>query len=150
MLFRSGRLRLNAQLLLPLGTTHHRPHFELLLRMLDADGQTMGPDHFLSAAHRYQLMPEIDRWVVGEALRLLRPHAELLATSPVVFTINCSGQSLKDSAFTEFLIEQIAASGLNPEALCFELAKPPHQGLGMFEVANGGALGELEIGRAHV
>ncbi len=118
-----GRLRLNAQLLLPLGTTHHRPHFELLLRMLDADGQTVGPDHFMSAAHRYQLMPDVDRWVVGEALRLLRPHAELLATSPVVFTINCSGQSLKDGAFTEFLIEQIAASGLNPEALCFELTE---------------------------
>jgi EAL domain-containing protein (putative c-di-GMP-specific phosphodiesterase class I) len=118
-----GRLRLNAQLLLPLGRTHHRPHFELLLRMRGADGQTMGPDHFMSAAHRYQLMPEIDRWVVGEALRLLRPHAELLADSPVVFTINCSGQSLKDGAFTEFLTEQIAASHINPEALCFELTE---------------------------
>ena len=118
-----GRLHLNAQLLLPLGSTHHQPHFELLLRMRGADGETIGPDHFMSAAHRYQLMPEIDRWVVAEALRLLRPHAELLATSPVVFTINCSGQSLKDGAFTEFLIGQIAASGLNPEALCFELTE---------------------------
>ncbi len=118
-----GRLRLNAQLLLPLGSTHHQPHFELLLRMRGIDGETIGPDHFMSAAHRYQLMPEIDRWVVCEALRLLRPHSELLATSPVVFTINCSGQSLKDGAFTEFLTEQIAASGLNPEALCFELTE---------------------------
>ncbi len=118
-----GRLRLNAQLLLPLGTTHHQPHFELLLRMRALDGQTMGPDHFMSAAHRYQLMPDIDRWVVGEALRLLKPHSDLLASSPVVFTINCSGQSLKDGAFTEFLTEQIAASGLNPEALCFELTE---------------------------
>ncbi len=84
-----GRLRLNAQLLLPLGHTHHRPHFELLLRMRGTDGETVGPDHFMSAAHRYQLMPEIDRWVVSEALRLLRPHAELLASNPVVFTINC-------------------------------------------------------------
>jgi diguanylate cyclase (GGDEF)-like protein len=118
-----GRLRLNAQLLLPMGRTHQRPHFELLLRMIGSDGQTVGPDHFLSAAHRYQLMPEIDRWVVGEALRLLKPHAELLASNPVVFTINCSGQSLKDGAFTEFLCTQIAASGINPEALCFELTE---------------------------
>ena len=118
-----GRLRLNAQLLLPLGRTHLRPHFELLLRMRGSDGETMGPDHFMSAAHRYQLMPEIDRWVVSEALRLLKPHAELLAASPVVFSINCSGQSLKDGAFTEFLTEQIAASGVNPEALCFELTE---------------------------
>ena len=118
-----GRLHLYAQLLLPLGPGHHRPHFELLLRMRGADGETVGPDHFMSAAHRYQLMPDIDRWVVGEALRLLAPHTELLATSPVVFSINCSGQSLKDGAFTEFLTAQIAASGLNPEALCFELTE---------------------------
>jgi diguanylate cyclase (GGDEF)-like protein len=118
-----GRMCLNAQMLLPLGPEHHRPHFELLLRMIGTDGQTVGPDHFMSAAHRYQLMPEIDRWVVQEALRLLKPHADLLASGSVVFTINCSGQSLKDDAFTEFLTRQIAASGLNPEALCFELTE---------------------------
>ena len=118
-----NRLRLYAQLLLPLGETHRHPHFEILLRMLDSEGQTVGPDHFLSAALRYQLMPDIDRWVVSESMRRLQPHAELMASGSVVFTINCSGQSLKDSAFTEFLCAQIAASGINPEALCFELTE---------------------------
>jgi len=33
-----------------------RPHYELLLRMTDEDGRTVGPDTFLSAANRYQLM----------------------------------------------------------------------------------------------
>jgi len=41
----------------------------------------------------------------------------------VVFTINCSGQSLQQEAWTEFLIKQIVASGLNPAALCFELTE---------------------------
>ena len=118
-----GRMRLYAQMLQPLGASHLRPHFELLLRMIGSDGQTIGPDHFLSSAHRYQLMPEIDRWVVGEALALLKPHAALLTNDPVVFTINCSGQSLKDEAWTEYLIQQIGASGLNPAALCFELTE---------------------------
>jgi diguanylate cyclase (GGDEF)-like protein len=119
----TGRLFLNAQMLLPLGNIHQRPHFELLLRMIGADGQTVGPDSFMSAAQRYQLMPEIDRWVVGEALRLLQPHVALLAQNPVVFTINCSGQSLRDEAFTQFLVESITASGINPQALCFELTE---------------------------
>ena len=118
-----GRMRLYAQMLLPLGGTHLRPHFELLLRMIGTDGQTIGPHTFMSSAHRYQLMPEIDRWVVGEALRLLKPHAALLLKDPVVFTINCSGQSLQDEAWTEFLIAQINDSGLNPAALCFELTE---------------------------
>jgi diguanylate cyclase (GGDEF)-like protein len=118
-----NRLHLYAQLLMPLGTAHRRPHFELLLRMRDTEGQTVGPDHFMSAAHRYQLMPEIDRWVVSEAMRLLQPHAALLADGGVVFAINCSGQSLKDDAFTEFLAGQITASGICPAALCFELTE---------------------------
>ena len=118
-----GRLRLHAQLLLPLNGSQLPPHFELLLRMRGIDGETIGPDHFMSAAHRYQLMPEIDRWVVSEALKLLKPHADLLASRPVVFSINCSGQSLKDDQFTSFLAEQISASGINPQALCFELTE---------------------------
>jgi EAL domain-containing protein (putative c-di-GMP-specific phosphodiesterase class I) len=68
-------------------------------------------------------MPEIDRWVVSEALKLLRPHAGLLASSGIVFTINCDGQSLKDGAFTDFLVEEVTASGINPAALCFELTE---------------------------
>jgi len=118
-----NRLHLYAQLVLPLGEIHRQPHFEILLRMRDTDGQTVGPDHFMSAAHRYQLMPEIDRWVVAEAMRRLQPHAALLASGGVGFTINCSGQSLKDNDFTDFLTAQIAASGINPEALCFELTE---------------------------
>ena len=41
----------------------------------------------------------------------------------MVFTINCSGQSLRDEAFTEFLASRIEASGINPQALCFELTE---------------------------
>src|SRR5579862_545993 len=118
-----GRLKLNAQVLLPLAGGNQKPHFEVLLRMLDAQNETVGPSHFMSAAHRYQLMPEIDRWVVTEALTQLRPHAELLARSGIVFTINCDGQSLKDQSFTDFLEAQITASGINPAALCFELTE---------------------------
>ena len=119
----TGRMRLYAQMLQPLSGTHLRPHFELLLRMIGTDGQTIGPDHFMSSAQRYQLMPEIDRWVISEALRLLAPHAALLARDPVVFAINCSGQSLQQDAWTEYLIQQIKDSGLNPAALCFELTE---------------------------
>jgi EAL domain-containing protein (putative c-di-GMP-specific phosphodiesterase class I) len=91
--------------------------------MLDAQNETVGPSHFMSAAHRYQLMPEIDRWVVNEVLKLLKPYAQLLASSGIVFTINCDGQSLKDQSFTDFLETQITASGINPAALCFELTE---------------------------
>ena len=47
--------------------------------MLDEQGKTVGPDRFLSAANRYQLMPEIDRWVIDKAIESLKPHAAVLA-----------------------------------------------------------------------
>jgi diguanylate cyclase (GGDEF)-like protein len=120
----AGRLRLYSQLVLPFACAESpRPHFELLLRMLDEDGRTIGPDRFLSAANRYQLMPEIDRWVINRAIELLKPQAELLAGQAVSFAINFSGQSLNDDEFTHFLLERIRSSGLHPGVFCFELTE---------------------------
>ena len=118
-----NRLRLSAQAIMPLDPRHGAPHFEILLRMVSDDGQTLGPDHFMSAALRYQMMPEIDRWVIAQTIERLKAHAPLLAQTPVVFTINCSGQSLRDEKFTEYVAELIRASGLNPRSLAFELTE---------------------------
>ncbi|MEZ5497968.1 MAG: GGDEF domain-containing protein [Steroidobacteraceae bacterium] len=119
-----NRLRLDAQLILPISdTVTHQVHFELLLRMFGEDGQTVGPDRFLSAAHRYQLMPKIDRWVLSEAIRLLQPHASELAAGKLVFTVNISGQSLLESGFCDAYVAAIESSGLPPEGLCIELTE---------------------------
>ncbi len=118
-----GRLRLTAQLLLPVNGGSQKPHFEILLRMVGTDGAIVGPDHFLSAAHRYQLMPDLDRWVLRQALQQLQPHMAILKDCPVVFTINVSGQSVRDDAFIEFLEKQVLESGINAESLCFELTE---------------------------
>lgn len=118
------RLRLDAQLIAPfVNGPDVRPHYELLLRMIDEDGQTLGPDRFLSAANRYQLMPTIDRWVIEKALALLAPHAPLLASRPVGFAINFSGQSLSDDTFSEFLFDRLEHCGLDPSIFCFELTE---------------------------
>jgi len=120
----AGRFRLDAQLILPFaGSENARPHYELLLRMIDDEGKTRGPDRFMSAANRYQLMPVIDRWVIDKAIELLKPHAQLLAGKAVSFAINFSGQSLNDETFPDLLLERIAASGLDPELFCFELTE---------------------------
>jgi diguanylate cyclase (GGDEF)-like protein len=117
------RLELNAQLIVPLGKHDGPPHFEILLRMIGENGEIVGPDHFMSAAHRYQLMPTLDRWVIKHSLEMLKPHAELLRSSQIVFAINFSGQSLQDADFTEHVARMIESSGLNPSNLCFELTE---------------------------
>ena len=119
-----GRLHLDAQLILPFAAAESaRPHYELLLRMMDEQGKTVGPDSFLSAATRYQLMPVIDRWVVNHVIDALKPRAGVLEGKALGFAINFSGQSLNDDAFGDMLIERVASSGLDPELLCFELTE---------------------------
>ena len=119
-----GRLHLDAQLILPFAAAESaRPHYELLLRMTDERGKLVGPDSFLSAATRYQLMPAIDRWVVNHVIDALRPRAGVLEGRALGFAINFSGQSLNDDAFGDMLIERIGGSGLDPELLCFELTE---------------------------
>ena len=118
------RMRLDAQLIAPfVNGTNARPQYELLLRMIDEDGATLGPDRFLSAANRYQLMPVLDRWVVERALALLVPHAALLSNRTVGFSINLSGQSLEDDAFADFLIDKLEHCGLEPSLFSFELTE---------------------------
>jgi diguanylate cyclase (GGDEF)-like protein len=119
-----NRLRLEAQMIVPFSDDPHaKPHYELLLRMLDPEGNTIGPDRFLSAALRYQMMPTIDRWVISTVIELLRPRRELLANAPVVFTINFSGQSLTDEEFPDYVIRSIESSRINPAVFCFELTE---------------------------
>jgi diguanylate cyclase (GGDEF)-like protein len=118
------RLHLDAQLILPFAAAESaRPHYELLLRMTDEQGKLVGPDTFLSAATRYQLMPVIDRWVVNTVIDALQPRAGVLEGKALGFAINFSGQSLNDDSFGDMLIERIASSGLDPELLCFELTE---------------------------
>ena len=120
----ANRLQLHSQLIVPFAQAENpHPHYEILLRMLDEQGHTLGPDRFLSAAHRYQLMPEIDRWVVDKAIESLKPHAQLLTGGAVSFAINFSGQSLNNEEFVEFLLERIRASALDPAVFCFELTE---------------------------
>jgi diguanylate cyclase (GGDEF)-like protein len=120
----SGRLHLDAQLILPFAAADSaRPHYELLLRMRDEDGRTVGPDSFLSAATRYQLMPVIDRWVIAHVIEALQPRAAILEGKALGFAINFSGQSLSDDAFADHLVKSIGASGLDPELFCFELTE---------------------------
>lgn len=121
----SNRFRLDAQLIQPLGERmrHRTPHFEVLLRMIGRDGEAVGPDRFMSAARRYQIMPAVDRWVVRQTLEMLKPHAALLRHRPIAFSINLSGQSIGDEDFPDELVDSIESSGLEPGVLCFELTE---------------------------
>jgi EAL domain-containing protein (putative c-di-GMP-specific phosphodiesterase class I) len=95
----------------------------VLVRFLDGEDRHIAPADFLSAAERYQLMEDLDRWVVTHTLQQLAPHAAQLARAGARFAVNLSGQSLGSEQFLPFVQKRIVASGVPPEMLCFEITE---------------------------
>jgi Amt family ammonium transporter len=90
--------------------------------MLGDRGEIIPPGKFLSSAERYQLMPTVDRWVVGRACQLLGKHSAAGEEGPR-FAINLSGNSLQDDSFLPFVIDKIKETAVPPRVLCFELTE---------------------------
>jgi len=97
-------------------------HFEVLIRMLHENGDIIPPGQFLPAAERYDLITRIDRWVISNTLQWLSRHP-LLIPAVNLCSINVSGQSLGDSSFLPFIIEQLDTFDVPAECICFEVTE---------------------------
>lgn len=99
------------------------PRYEILIRMNDAIGNVVASGSLISAAERYHLMPQIDRWVVATTLRAIAGQAEPLAKDGVTFSINLSGQSLGDDEMLRFIEDELDSSGVPIALVCFEITE---------------------------
>ena len=97
-------------------------HYEFLIRMLDDDNSLISPDVFLPAAERYNIISNIDRWVIEKTVNLLIEN-ELFLKQVDFCSINLSGQSLAEHDFLEFVLLQINNSGIPGNKLCFEITE---------------------------
>jgi diguanylate cyclase (GGDEF)-like protein len=119
----SDGFTMRAQPIVSLSGKDEVSRFEILLRMDDNHGNRISSKAFFSAAERYQLMPQIDRWVVSNTLARLSPHVDYLKENRAIFAINLSGQSLGDDEILNFIEEEIDSSGVPYETLCFEVTE---------------------------
>jgi diguanylate cyclase (GGDEF)-like protein/PAS domain S-box-containing protein len=118
-----GSFELFYQPVVPIGaSSREHEHFELLLRLRDENGGLVAPAEFIPAAERYNVMPSIDRWVVGQTLDRV-VHRIDSGVSPYTVAVNLSGTSLNDERFLEYLIAELSARDLAPGAMCFEITE---------------------------
>jgi diguanylate cyclase (GGDEF)-like protein len=99
------------------------PRYEVLLRMNDSDGESVPSKALFSAAERYRLMPQIDRWVVSHTIARLADNLDAVEEQGATFFINLSGQSLGDDEILEFVEEEIEQSGVPASCLGFEITE---------------------------
>ena len=115
-----NRFTLYRQQIRPVRDEQREPlHFELLIRMLGEQDELILPSQFIPAAERYNLMPNIDRWVIEHCFRYLSRHHD----GQTRFTINLSGMSLGEEATLDFIRERMRHYQIDPLCLCFEITE---------------------------
>jgi diguanylate cyclase (GGDEF)-like protein len=120
----NDRLVLHGQTIFPLQQIGQpRPMCELLVRMLDSDGRLVPPMTFIPAAERFNLMFDLDLWVIGAAFRQLSELWQQHPDDQRIFAINLSGQSIDHPDLELAIVDLQLKHRVEPHRICFEITE---------------------------
>jgi diguanylate cyclase (GGDEF)-like protein/PAS domain S-box-containing protein len=100
---------------------------EVLLRLVDEEGELVLPLNFMPAAEQHSFMPDIDQWVIRKFLQTYgsyhkqAPHST--SAQENLFAINLSGASVNDDQFLDFVKRQFEEFQVPPQHICFEITE---------------------------
>lgn len=118
-----NKLRLYSQPIVPVAAnTGGEQHVEIFVRMLADNGKLLPPGAFIPSAERFNLIQDIDRWVVTSTLEWLREQREK-GHGAIVCSLNLSGASLSDKNWLEEIINTIDTYQVPAKSLCFEITE---------------------------
>jgi diguanylate cyclase (GGDEF)-like protein len=135
---KSERIRLRVQMVAPVDPNAGLSgHHELLVRVYDEQGTELDLEQFIATAETFHLMGEVDRLVIRKALAWGRDNPTLLAQLGGI-AINLSGVSLSDPQLLPYIRGQLAACGILPHYISFEVTETAaiaslEQALGIIE-----------------
>jgi|TARA_Y100000310_G_scaffold332367_1_gene407800 diguanylate cyclase (GGDEF)-like protein len=101
---------------------HRTEYFEVLVRMQGDNGRIIQPGLFVPPAERFDLMGEIDSWILEHTLLFIDQHREA-HSSITKCSINLAGPALSDEAFLERAIQLLSRAKLPAEKICFEITE---------------------------
>ena len=97
-------------------------HYEVLLRLLNSQGEEVPPVEFLNAAKEAGLAEKIDRWVILHSVKLLAEHRSK-GHSTRLF-VHLSANSLQDQTLLPWLSVALKAARLPSDSLVFQISEP--------------------------
>lgn len=95
--------------------------YEVLLRMVNEQGDEISPAEFLGPAANQDLCEKIDRWVILQSIKMLSEHRESGHNSRIM--INITGDSLKDQTLLPWLSVALKASRMPSDAIIFQFSE---------------------------
>lgn len=93
--------------------------FEIFLRMVDSDGETIPSGDLFQAAENANLGAQLDQWIIQEALKVLEAHEK--NGHQTHFFIKLSAQAIKDEKVLQYLGKRLNATQLPGANLIFEI-----------------------------
>lgn len=93
-------------------------YYELLMRVGEP-GAAQGPDSFIAAARRHQMLPELERLSIRAAIRAV--GARLPLAPEAIYSVNLFPEGIADLSLIEMLISELKANGIAPSQICLEI-----------------------------
>ncbi len=91
--------------------------FDVLVRMLDEQGNEVLPAEFIAAAERNDLMKNIDRWVIGASLSFAANRK-----ASCIF-VRVSKDTVLDKTVITWLETQLKSQKIEPKRLCIQVTE---------------------------
>jgi EAL domain-containing protein (putative c-di-GMP-specific phosphodiesterase class I) len=89
--------------------------YDMLVRLIDEQGDTVVPSEFLPAAKRNNLMRNIDRWMMSASMDFSRDNE-----ADKVF-IRLSRQSMQDAALADWLGDELGKRDCQPSSIVIQI-----------------------------
>ena len=99
------------------------PMYEVLLRLNDDEGALVSPGSYIPAAERFSLMKDVDYWVIKKTFEYLSNLYKIIPDCDIRLFINISANSLSNSEFSNFIIEQYKKYNIAHDAICLEISE---------------------------
>jgi diguanylate cyclase (GGDEF)-like protein len=94
-----------------------RGMFDVLVRMIDEQGEELLPSEFMAAAERNDLMKNIDRWIIGAAM------AFCASRKVEQLFVRLSQESVRDKSLLQWLANQLKVARIDPVHIVFEISE---------------------------
>ncbi|KJY85978.1 diguanylate cyclase [Vibrio neptunius] len=118
----NDRIELFAQQIIALNQDDTLMHFEILIRIRNAEGEYISPGIFMPASERYNIAQLLDKQVVTQTLDWLAANPVALAHLGMC-SINLSGHSMGNKEFIAFLLDKLQYSSVPCEKICLEITE---------------------------
>ena len=96
--------------------------YEVLLRLVDEDNKAVLPSQFFPVAEQENLLPEIDRWAIENAISILSDNIRVRMRG--TFFVKVSGESISKDSFMTLICNCLSNSRLRGEQkIVFEMCE---------------------------